>query len=275
MPLASCLSRPRLSAAPLVIGITLVAALLVGCDQAPGVEPPGGDPPVLTEFEFGPHSVALGDPDVEEDGDQVRFAVTMRVNVVDPDGDVERVAYVVRSPYAGRTPISNGELALASGSQYAGTATVSVPRGEVGVYTVLVYAVDETGSLSDNVRGMLTFSGQSEPPVILEVSAPDTVRRPLEGEDPAVLRLSATVTDPDGLSSISEVVFWNVERPSSVIEMADDGESFGDEFANDGVFTRTVQIESGNAPGETVLAFQATDRSGLKSNVVERTIVVE
>ncbi len=257
------------------MGLALFAALLAGCDQAPGVEPPGGDPPVLTQFEFDPHTVALGDPDLEEIGEQVRFSVTMRVNVDDPDDDVDRVAYVVQSPYSGRPALSEGELTLTTGSQYARTALVTVPKGDVGVYTVLVYAVDETGSLSDNVRGMLTYSGQGDPPVILEVAAPDTIRRPAEGEDPVILRLSATVTDPDGLSSISSVVFWNVERPTSVIEMADDGESFGDEFPNDGVYTRTVQIESGNEPGETVLAFQATDRSGLKSNIVEKTIVVE
>lgn len=275
MPISLCLFGSRCTAARLVIGLTLFAALLAGCDQAPGVEPPGGDPPVLTQFEFDPHSVKLGDPDVEETGEQVRFSLSMRVNVDDPDDDVERVAYVVQSPFSGRAPLSEGELSRGSGSQYSRSATVTVPKGEVGVYTLLVYAVDETGSLSDNVRGMLTFSGQGDPPVILDVAAPDTIRRPAEGADPVVLRLSATVTDPDGLSSISEVVFWNVARPASVIPMADDGISFGDERENDGVYTRTVQIESGNEPGPTVLAFQATDRSGLKSNVVEKTIIVE
>lgn len=275
MPISLCLLGARCTSARLVIGLTLFAALLAGCDQAPGVEPPGGDPPVLSQFEFDPHSVALGDPDVEETQGQVRFSVTMRVNVEDPDDDVERVAYVVQSPFSGRAPLAEGELTRGSGSRYTRTATLTLPRGDVGVYTVLVYAVDESGSLSDNVRGMLTFSGQGEPPVLLDVAAPDTVRRPAEGEDPVLLRLYATVTDPDGLSSISEVVFWNVARPSAVIEMADDGTSYGDLSENDGVYTRTVQIVSGNDPGETVLAFQATDRSGLKSNIVEKTIVVE
>ena len=258
------------------IGWALSAVLLVGCDQAPGVEPPGGEPPVLSQFEFDPHSVSLGSPGVDEVGELVRFSVAMSVNVEDPDGDLERVAYVVRSPYTEQAPVDEGELSLSAefGSQYSTTATVTVPRGDVGVYTVLVYAVDEAGSLSDNVRGMLTFSGQGDPPVILEVSAPETVQRPAPGGEPATFVLSATVEDPDGLSSISEVVFWNVNRPTVRNPMVDDG-SGADAFANDGIYTRTVQIESGNAAGETVLAFQATDRSGLRSNIVEKTIVVE
>ena len=252
----------------------MTAVLFAGCDQAPGVEPPGGDPPVLSQFEFDPHSVSLGSPGVDEVGELVRFSVSIGVNVDDPDGDLERVAYVVRSPYTEQEPVAEGDLSASGGSAYGTTATITVPRGDVGVYTVLVYAVDEAGSLSDNVRGMLTFSGQGDPPVILEVSAPETVQRPAPGDEPETFVLSATVDDPDGLSSISEVVFWNVNLPTSRIQMVDNG-SGADDVANDGIYTRTVQIESGNAAGETVLAFQATDRSGLRSNIVEKTIVVE
>ena len=36
-----------------------------------------------------------------------------------------------------------------------------------------------------------------------------------------------------------------------------------------------VDPDERNAAGETVLAFRATDRSGLRSNIVEKTIVVE
>lgn len=212
---------------------------------------------------------------MEAIGELVRFSVSLRVNAADPDGDIERVSYVIQSPYAGRAPLSEGELALSSGSTYTRTTSVTVPRGEIGVYTVLVYAVDASGSLSDNVRGMLSFTGAGDPPVILNVAAPDTVQRPADGEEPNVLLLAATVSDPDGLSSISAVVFWNVTEPSNVFDMADDGVRFGDEIPNDGIYTRTVQIESNNQTGETVLAFQATDRSGLKSNIVEKTIVVE
>ena len=274
MPVASWSFLLRRTPLLCSLGWAVSAVLLVGCDQAPGVEPPGGDPPVLAEFEFDPHSISLGSPGVDEVGELVRFSITMSVEVEDPDGDLERVAYVVRSPYTEQEPVAEGDLSAAGGSEYRTTATVTVPRGDVGVYTVLVYAVDEAGSLSDNVRGMLTFSGQGDPPVILEVSAPDTVLRPAAGEEPETFVLSATVDDPDGLSSISEVVFWNVNLPTSRIPMVDDG-SGADEFANDGIYTRTVQIESGNAAGETVLAFQATDRSGLRSNIVEKTIVVE
>ena len=43
----------------------------------------------------------------------------------------------------------------------------------------------------------------------------------------------------------------------------------------DGRYTLEVEIGSSNRPGENTFAFQAVDRSGLASEVVERIVVVE
>jgi hypothetical protein len=45
--------------------------------------------------------------------------------------------------------------------------------------------------------------------------------------------------------------------------------------AGDGRYTRTVFLLSTNQAGTNTFAFQATDRSGLVSEVVTRDIVVE
>ncbi len=198
----------------------------------------------------------------------------MSVTATDLDDDVETVSFLVQGSTSGTSPVAQGTLSRTNGTRYEGEEEVTISAGDVGVYTVLVYAVDREGSLSNDVRGTLRIEGVGEPPVIEFVAAPDTVQRPESGEPPERVSIGAVVSDPDGLSNINVVVLWNVATPSVTIEMFDTGEQ-GDETAGDGRYTRVVEVASGNQPGENTFAFQATDRSGLASSTVEKTIVVE
>ena len=67
----------------------------------------------------------------------------------------------------------------------------------------------------------------------------------------------------------------NTAAPADRFDLVDDGLNGGDDVAGDGRYTITVQVASDNAPGPRVFAFQATDRAGLESNVVEKTITIE
>ena len=247
----------------------LVAAILAlsACDQAPGPFDDAGAPPELSDFSFSPHQF-IAPPDAANPNTVV--PLSMEVTVRDADNDVEAVSFVV----FGDTTIAEGVLSYGSGGQYAGRFDVIFPAGEVGVYTVLVFAEDRQGMLSNEVRGMMHVSAEGAPPVISMVVAPDTVRRPMQGEPSALLELVAVVSDPDGRNNIASVEFWNVANPGTKIGMFDEGTD-GDAEAADGRYTRIVQIESSNEPGVTTLAFQATDRAGLLSDIVEATTVVE
>lgn len=232
---------------------------------------------MLSDFEFSPQSISIDDPIVEHVGESVRFPLNVSVTATDVDDDLERVAYVIQSPYDGSTSLSQGLLQSVGGSSYAREITISIPEGEIGVYSLVVYAVDLEGSLSDDVRGMVTVGGTGEPPVLVDVSVPDTVVRPAQGEPAELLRMTATVDDPDGLANINEVGFWNTSNPDVLFPMYDDGRfaQSGDETEGDGIYTTVVRIESTNQAVTNILAFQATDRSGLESNIIERTVVVE
>lgn len=247
----------------------LAAAILVlsGCDQAPGLLDDAGTPPELSEFSFSPHQFIAPPGD---DNANIVVPLSMEVTVRDPDHDVKAVSFVV----FGDETLAEGVLALGSGGRYAGHSDVIVPAGEIGVYTVLVFAEDLEGMLSNQVRGMMHVSAEGAPPVISMVVAPDTLRRPGPGEPAKLLELIAVVSDPDGLSNIASVEFWNVERPGTKIGMFDEGTD-GDAEAADGRYTRVVRIDSSNEPGVTTLAFQARDRAGLLSDIVEATTVVE
>lgn len=249
----------------------LIAASTFACDQAPGPAEDTGHPPVLSDFSFSPNRFAVP---ADAEGEALSIPLEIAVTVEDVDDDIESVAFVVQPPVAGEDFVADGTLARGAGARFAGETVLSVPAGDLGVYTVLVYAIDRAGSLSNEVRGMLRIEGAGLPPVIESVAAPDTVRRPVAGEPPERIPIVALVSDPDGLANINSVQFWNTANPSARIDMFDTGEA-GDETAGDGRYTRVVEIAASNQAGVNDFAFQATDLSGLVSNVIEKRIVVE
>ena len=257
----------RYTAAVCAAGIFAGALALSACDQAPGPLDDAGAPPALSEFSFSPHEFIAPSG---EGAVAASVPLSMEVTARDPDQDIAAVSFVV----FGETTLAEGALTYGNHGRYAGRVDVTIPPGEVGVYTVLVFAEDQTGRLSNEVRGMLLVSDDGAPPVIHTVSVPDVVRRPVSDTTAVLLEIGAVVSDPDGLGNISVVEFWNANRPADRIAMRDDGQE-GDAAAADGRYTRIVRIVSTNEPGITTLVFQARDRAGLLSNVVEAETVVE
>ena len=258
-----------------VIGSVGVLSLLLiaGCDSLPEETETISRPPVLSNLSYTPRQLDLGImPGAIVDGNaRINFSVSVFAS--DPDGSVQQVNMVLRSPTIGSAPLANVELSTTGDGQYSVTYTQEVPEGETGDYTIELYAVDDTGMLSNRVLGTFTLLNVQDPPVITTVEAPDTVQRPSEGT--TSFQLVAVVSDPQGIANVSTVTAWNVNTPQAIFGLFDNGISGGDETAGDGRFTATVQISSTNATGVNTLAFQATDRAGLKSEVVTVDITIE
>lgn len=255
----------RLSFGALALLLTLAA-----CDTAPGPQPLDARPPVVSDFAFSPDSVFFDD--VVTSGDSAAIDLAISVRVEDPDdGTIARVAYVVEGQFEGT--IASGPLEAGDGSSYATTVPLLLGRGQRGRYTVLVYAVDDDGLLSNQVRGLFELAGVGlGPPVI------DAIDAPSEFQQPGTLQLIAEVSDPDGLEDIARV---EVDFPApfpATFELADDGQSAGDETADDGRFTATfegVQLPPEfETPYELDLTFRAFDRDGLASDDVSFTITI-
>lgn len=248
--------------------------LLGACDTAPGVPTIEGNAPVLSGFAYAPDTLDVaGLGEGAEDG-IAEVPLEIEVTARDPEGALRQVGFVVRSPIPGARPLQSGRLQPVEGTadRYRAGTTLRIPIAEVGLYTIRVFALDEEGLLSNEVRGTLSFTARGRRPIIEEVVVPERVQRPSEGE--TSIAFVAVVSDPDGLANISSVRFWNVTAPDQTFDLRDDGQG-GDETAGDGRYTATVTIASTNNPGSNTFAFQATDRSGLTSGVVERTITVE
>ena len=268
------------------LAICVAVGLLSACDTTPGPEALEERPPVLQDFSFSPQRLVYALlPEYQIVGDSV--AVPLKISVVahGPDAPIERVRFVVQSPESPSDPILQGSLDPAGGGVFEAATTFNISALEVRTYTVLVYAVDQAERLSGEARGLLEYVRAftpGSPPVLEDVIAPDTLRRPAAGQPNASLLMVAQANDPDGRTDVEKVEFWNISAPASRFLMCDDGgaracggsPNSGDALAGDGKFTLRVLISSTNALGVNTLVFQATDRAGLMSETQTRDIVI-
>lgn len=270
--------RTRSALAALLSGGLLLG--LAACDAAPGIAPPASRPPVLSDFTYAPGAVALTDlPPEAFVGETARVPLSVAVTATDPDGPVEAVRYAVFPPQQNAQPLASGLLTRQGGDRYGDDVIIDLPSTEAGLYTVILFAIDADGGISNQVRGLLRVTAEGAPPVIESVDVPEEVPLPPPGET-RTLTMSAVVSDPDGLANILRVEM----RPNggAPILLCDDGGALacgpfpnsGDEEAGDGRYTITVQIASTNRPGDNTFAFQAFDRFGERSEVVTRVVRV-
>lgn len=251
----------------------VAAAALVGCDSAPGLVEPVGRLPHVSDLVVTPDIVDLDDDSSYLEGDDVRIPVSIGVDVAAPEAAVSTVRFVVRLPYQTTRTMAEGDLLPADdGRHYAREFELLLPRGMVGDYPVVVYAVDERGNISNRASAMLRYRATGEPPVIEDVIVPERIQRPASGAIP--VQFVAEVSDPDGLENIDSVEFWNVANPGSRVRMHDSGQG-GDAVAGDGRYTVTINISSNEPVATHLFQFQARDLTGQTSDIIEREVSVE
>ncbi len=261
-----------------------MAVLVASCDTAPGPEPIGSYGPALEDFDYAPGLVTYADlPPEQVVGFTVELPVTMSVKARAGSSEVREVRFIMQQ---GPEAVARGVLTNQGSDLYTAQTTLTISALDASVHTLLVYAVDAASRISGEARGTIQYVRSfepSEPPVLDELSVPETIQRPAEGEPAATLLLSARVSDPDGLQDISRVEFWNAALPESRFLMCDDGgggaicgssQESGDETAGDGIYSRQVFIRSTNSLGVNTLVFQATDRAFLMSEQIARDVEI-
>jgi hypothetical protein len=259
----------------------MLAATFAACDTAPGPEASGRGP-VVSDLQYDPPAIVVSSlPEGSVSGGRVTVPMTISVRAGDPDGDLAEVAWLLRGPDAGSDPVAEGLLAVQTGGRYSATVSVSLPLAVTGRYTLIVFASDRAGRLGNEARGAVDLLAEGRPPTITAVEMPERVVRPAPGAPPVVVRIVATVEDPDGLANVLRVQTRVNDR--TTLLLCDDGSAgacngstaSGDAVAVDGRFTLTIQVESTNSAGSNTFVFTATDRSGLTSVGVTKVIVIE
>lgn len=142
---------------------------------------------------------------------------------------------------------------------------------------VVVTVTDESGN-GNYAQSVIRVSGISNsPPEIINADNPTEYSIPLSGTEN--IRFMAKVTDEDGQNNIEGVFLrlisqTNGEAANSPFELFDDGQSFGDQTANDSLYTLTFPVNSENQPDSYNIFYYAIDRSGLVSDTVKTTFTL-
>lgn len=255
----------------------------VGCDSAPGI--PGGDEsaPVISSLEFAPAAVNLDTLPAGSIIDGIAtFSIDVEVTIDNGTTGLESLFLFVLPPDSRSDTAAETVINLTAGGTVSTTLRVSLPAAETGIYTVKAFVSDKSGQLGNQATGSLNISASSSPPVIESVDIPAMVVRPAEGEPPILIPIIARVSDPDGAGNILRVqVMVNGDRR---LFLCDDGgvgqcnagfPPSGDAEIGDSLYTLTIQVDAINALGDNEFIFIAIDRSGLESEEVLRTIIVQ
>jgi hypothetical protein len=156
---------------------------------------------------------------------------------------------------------------------------VLTSQNPIGVYTVQFTATGTNGVNKVVATSNFYFdNGQlnSAPVISNSVVDPDTV----VVNQPTVIFTSVEAMDPNGTSDILEV-FFIVYRPDGTtngnrIQVFDDGNSSnGDVTAGDGIYSRLIQVDQTNQKGTYRFEFQAEDRSGALSNIINHYVLIQ
>lgn len=173
------------------------------------------------------------------------------------------------------TGMHGDQMALDGIYTYQGDISEVLIRS--GLYRLRFQAKDKQGAKSLPLVRFLSFVIPNRPPVLGNLSAPDTISRNI-GKP---LTLSIHVEDPEGLGDILRVYF-NVTKPNGLpsegnpFALYDDGDTIqhGDLVAGDGIYSRTIVISPQNDLGVYRFDFYAEDRSGALAGPLTHFITV-
>ena len=269
--------------------LIFLLALVYGasCDSVPGPLPGVSEQtPIIETFSISPQRVdySLLNESVI-DGDSVHLVLDFEVTIQTRGTTISQVIYAVLDPELFGDPIKTGTLISTGNNVYGSQVNLTLSAFDVDDYPVIVYMIDSYNRLGGEARTQLeyfrSFQAKS-PPVIEKLTVPSRIQRPGPGEPARALVFIAEVSDPNGLTDIELVEFWNDDAPAVRILLCDDGNErpcgnsteSGDEEAGDGRFTRTAFIQSSNSLGPNTFTFEAVDRAGLRSKEVSHTIEV-
>ncbi len=208
-----------------------------------------------------------------------RITDSLFAEITNPAPAIRRVHFKIYAPGSGSHFIS-GTLNLSPGttSLYSNTFTFIMDRSDAGTFRIEVYAENTSGNTSNVVQIPLVISRNNSTPNILLTVVPDSVYLP--PGDSLLIKMTASVSDSDGVGDINEVFFYslNSSDPTRKFFLLDDGNVnsiSGDEMQGDGTYTITVKLlDQGNIRRTFEFEFYAMDRQGSISSSVLRFLTI-
>jgi len=149
-------------------------------------------------------------------------------------------------------------------SIYSGIIEFQFYRSYVGTLWVSFYGISTTGYQSASRYIPVKIQRLNKPPIISNLSAPDTVIRPSCEYDATEFNIFIKVIDPDGQDDIK-----------SVLRFTPSGKIIFFEPVNDSIYRDGVYLTCSTLPGSYTFRFLAVDRSNDTSNILYKSIVVK
>jgi len=211
--------------------------------------------------------------DLRNPGDSL---LTVRV-ILEPGSEINSASFDLLDPDNSPVNSSPVQLLMVSQNIYENQFLMEQDFTN-GKYTVNVFIVgaNEINSLAA-VNTFRFNNGVNFPPEIANtVIEPDTA----VVDEPTSIFTSVEASDPNGQNDI-ELVFFVVYKPDSTTngnrnEMFDDGEDIhGDQVAGDGIYSLLIQVNQTNDKGLYRFEFQAKDRGGKFSNIIDHFVLIQ
>lgn len=136
-----------------------MGAFVLGCDQVSA--PTEKRPPTVSQLVVAPDTLDAATLEPVPDRDSlVRDTVGISIRADDPDGEIERVTFIIEPALNPRGTIA-GPMSRANNDRYVGGAILNVPRYREATYTIRVYAVDKDSLASNQGVGRLQVIPES------------------------------------------------------------------------------------------------------------------
>ena len=159
---------------------------------------------------------------------------------------------------------------------YSASLSFRIPRILVGLFSIRVKATDRYDVPSNELTLGFSIKRMGKPPLISNLSAPDTIALPPSGSK--VITVSVAASDSNGLADISAVFFRSLDSsdPAKRYFLFDDGNvvSNGDAVAGDGIYSIKVELPYNMTAKPYRFEFQAKDFTELLSNKILHTLYV-
>ncbi len=146
-------------------------------------------------------------------------------------------------------------------------------RSDIGKYLIEVGIQNGDGFVGNSRTAIVELIRTNRPPVILSVTAPDTIQLPEPvGNEPqsTTFAVDVIVDDPDGNDDVTSVYFYSYnpagERGPATFQLRNLG---------NGLFSDTLSVNSNNTRGTYRFEFRAVDRSSAVSDTVNHFITLQ
>ncbi len=163
---------------------------------------------------------------------------------------------------------------VANDGVYSFLGDLSDTLRTIGTHLIRYQAIDRAGFISQSLVLYFYIDGINGPPVLSQLSIPDTVSRYLS----PIFLISVQADDPQGLADVKKVYF-NMINPDDTpfeynpVPLYDDG-NYGDQTARDGLFSISVSMSSQTDRGIYQLRFFAEDYANTLSDSLTHQLVV-